>query len=539
MTTKIKNQLNYWLPANLNLSELSSGLENKWRLPKGQAKLKYLVSYITYYHFQYEELEYIGVPYSRVGRIIKPKYTKAGLQTLVNLGIIEKDPTCISSTKALQEGVAYRYKLTEQYLTSPISYEPITDSTQIDNITENSFTSNPSNEYERWLLKNVELITENFNEEEALKITNAINSKEERKRGFYNTKIVEVVNRDLHFSRPNNGRVYTTITNLPKALRSCLQYEEELVEIDWCSLQPFLLINRFIKYNEKIGDSVIEGEILKLVELYNNNQFYTSLKGDYTKKDIKGNYIEVSEKVVFQSQIVSHRDIWKGDFKMRTKLQELFPAFFSFINQLRIKYKGKLAAELQKEESNLIIDKIGLEVFTNNNRVLFVTIHDAIITALGDKDYILGLINRYVRDYKIEYKIKINKLTKFRGYIYTVPPFDALSHNPRFSGETRNEQVTVSDQKQYHLLENKDKSSTTFSDNIDSIEKKAVPPFEELKAVPPFEELPVEPNLDFESDKHLTDLRKELLVTTDEEEIRVLNELIKSRIKTLSRNESK
>lgn len=198
-----------------------------------------------------------------------------------------------------------------------------------------------------------------------------------KKRRFLNPKrihryinvLVQFSIKNYWFKESAEGRLYSSLTNLPSILRPFITLKgKRLVEIDVANCAP-LLVNCLVD-NHKYKSDCETGS------LYNNVASSLNVTPAQAK-------LTICTKFLF-----GNRPVKSG--KLFDCLVELYGIeFVTKINSLRkslIEKGGHLARELQRIESSLMIEGLSkIEKF-------FVPIHDSVMVLLEDVSYILRKI---------------------------------------------------------------------------------------------------------------------------------------------------
>jgi len=171
-----------------------------------------------------------------------------------------------------------------------------------------------------------------------------------------------------HFD--NYGRMHTNFTILKSFIRkNCLSIDgDETYELDIKNSQP-LFLNKII---ESDGAEIVdqtEWELFKY--LTKSGLFYQYIMDNSGIKD-KEKIKKIIYKVLFGKNYSNSSD------KMFSKL---FPTIHNFIKFYKKKHSNYkiLSHKLQNLESNLIFNKIILEIMETNPEIKIVTVHDSIV----------------------------------------------------------------------------------------------------------------------------------------------------------------
>lgn len=172
------------------------------------------------------------------------------------------------------------------------------------------------------------------------------------------------------------GRFHTNFTTLKSEIRkNCLYFgNEKLVELDINNSQPLFFAKLLYETNTNLVD-VFEFDNYK--NLVTKGDFYQYLMDN--SKTIIGKEIDrktaksYTYKVLFgRNYITSYAD---------KLFQSLFPTIYIFIKDYKYREKDYriISHELQKNESNLIFNKVVKNIFNEYPNIPIITIHDSIM----------------------------------------------------------------------------------------------------------------------------------------------------------------
>jgi hypothetical protein len=211
----------------------------------------------------------------------------------------------------------------------------------------------------------------------------------------------------------NNGRFYSSITNLPSLIRKHILIDgEPVLEIDAANSQPHLLnsvIDRYITDNNlNLNQDEID-EVNKYRELTSSGELYDYLKKCYIDhyelnkkgKFPKNNLALQVNKSLFKMEVIASiffsRDYQKkqpNKLIVNNPLKNIFRANFPFISEIINKFKQvdykSLAVELQRIEVELIIHQCSKQLLGNDIKVI--TIHDGFLVKQSDYDKALDIV---------------------------------------------------------------------------------------------------------------------------------------------------
>lgn len=221
----------------------------------------------------------------------------------------------------------------------------------------------------------------------------------------YLVSVDMLIDKDYRLKSDVNGRFYSSITNLPKVLRSCLLYNgEELVGLDVSNTQPLLLgelcnpiyLNELkkslnIEVCEELFDKFLihlstNPEDLKIYKkLVESGKLYESFIGIYSGFDrdvVKANMVKIIND--------------KGNNNTREKkilreaLNQKFPTIALLLDLLKsIDYHYASSTLMSMEARNFV--QYFPEIFSYNQahkNIPIFTIHDCFMTTKSNVDYV-------------------------------------------------------------------------------------------------------------------------------------------------------
>ena len=204
---------------------------------------------------------------------------------------------------------------------------------------------------------------------------------------LYTNKALKLHFKNLWFKVSNEGRFYSSITNLPIVSIDFLKlYEKEVIELDVANCQPLLLARLVENY-----------EYQKDVE---NGVFYEKMaeKIGWLRDEFKN----FSYKYLF----FSNRLLKTG--KIYKAINECYPSLMKQINEL--KKESKLSSLLQKLESSIFIEKIGKLPYYK------ITRHDSVLVMKEDCELFEKLIKDEFQKIRLKVSININEKQKITLY---------------------------------------------------------------------------------------------------------------------------
>lgn len=197
---------------------------------------------------------------------------------------------------------------------------------------------------------------------------------------LYINKVLKLHFKNLWFKISDEGRFYSSITNLPSVSTKFLKlYDKDVFELDVANCQPLLLAG-LLKNSEYQKD----------VE---NGVFYKRMADKIEWRDKK--FKILSYKYIF----FSNKPLKKG--KIYNALNNCYPKLMEQINNL-IKDKN-LALVLQKMESSIFIEKIGKLSYNK------ITRHDSVLVTKEDCKLFKKLIEDEFQKIGLKVSIKVKK----------------------------------------------------------------------------------------------------------------------------------
>ncbi|MBU6122602.1 hypothetical protein [Hymenobacter siberiensis] len=223
---------------------------------------------------------------------------------------------------------------------------------------------------------------------------------------------------EVHVEFGSSGRVYTFITNFPKALKSFLSINGmSLWQLDCANSQP-LLFALYLKRHY----TVLTSDMQHYLELVQNGEFYSYIKNLLTFYRLK--FDEATFKGEFFAKIFFSREKVFG--RWRTLFHHFFPAVSAAILEVKgaIPYRvagdpRRLSAQLSLLESEIMIDGVARRLY-EQNLYGFVTVHDAILTTQDDGmvAVVYNMMLEEYANYGLRPKINLEslKLNEIHGY---------------------------------------------------------------------------------------------------------------------------
>lgn len=266
------------------------------------------------------------------------------------------------------------YKITDEYLNKPFRAVSVKDNVLLKNVRNWSQHSLPTTEIHQHLydfLAELEIVDNpNMGEvkPECLIIADMIKDK------------------NFYLYQDDYGRVHTNITILNKKIRSCLRWRgERLVSIDIKNSQPLFLnvvIDEYFKRfpKERYGMGVAK-DVLLYRELTENGKFYEYCMKKFGVRREKRNEFK---KWLF-------RKVFYGKESSK-KFNKFFPTVAKIIRYYKHQNYKRLAHEMQRAESGLVIEKICGRIMREHPEIFIATIHDSVLTTEENVDYVVRVM---------------------------------------------------------------------------------------------------------------------------------------------------
>ncbi len=199
---------------------------------------------------------------------------------------------------------------------------------------------------------------------------------------LYTNKALKLNFKNLWFKVSDEGRFYSSITNLPSVTIDFLQlYNKDIFELDVANCQPLLLASLLEnhKYQKDVENGVFYQRIAKKI--------------GWSKDKFK---VLSYKHLFFSNNIIKTGLIYNA-------LNECYPSLINQINELKKNYK--LALILQKLESSIFIEKIGKQPYSK------ITRHDSVLVMTEDYWLFKKLIEDEFQKIGLKVSIKPNKKT--------------------------------------------------------------------------------------------------------------------------------
>ncbi len=212
-------------------------------------------------------------------------------------------------------------------------------------------------------------------------------------RNLYSVDCIK--NKHIFYHFDSYGRMHTNYTILKSFIRkNCLRIDgEETSEIDISNSQPLFLC----KLLDEVKSNWVRPEEFELFkELTTSGKFYQYLMDVLNIKDR-----DAVKKLTYTVLFGKNPNRGKCDIQFKS----IFPSIHKFIilykrdnNDYRI-----LSHELQKQESNLIFNKIIKKIMLLNPEIKIITIHDSIIVARKWRQFVEVIFkNELLKEFKMQ-----------------------------------------------------------------------------------------------------------------------------------------
>lgn len=253
-----------------------------------------------------------------------------------------------------------------------------------------------------------------INKEKAYKILTEKNYKlSEPNRYLSYLASIEMLNdKNYHLKSDSNGRFYSSITNLPKALRGCLVYDgEELVGTDVSNTQPLLLSelcnpitlknlkdSKSIEVVDKLFHSFLmhldtnPSDLKEYKKLVQSGMLYESFVGVAAGLDrdaVKANMVKIINDKGYNDT--------REKKTLREALKLKYPTIAQLLDLLKsVDYHYASSTLMSMEAVNFV--QHFPEIFSYNvahKNIPIFTIHDCFLTTKSNIDYLEGEIKKF------------------------------------------------------------------------------------------------------------------------------------------------
>lgn len=176
----------------------------------------------------------------------------------------------------------------------------------------------------------------------------------------------------------NTGRLFHTLTNLPKEQRIYLRHIDgnSLVELDGKSAQLVMLSNMF-NDDEAFNDAVYSGQIYQIIA----DEMGVDISCEKAKDKFK--------KQFFSTAIFNQDKKVVSNSKYGIAFKNLFPIMYQYL--IDIDENKRKAKELQLQESQLFINNITRDLVDKGFFVI--PIHDALVVFKKDTESVMKIVD--------------------------------------------------------------------------------------------------------------------------------------------------
>ena len=244
--------------------------------------------------------------------------------------------------------------------------------------------------------------------------------------------INKIANGQFYYNIDDNvGRFHSNITNLKKELRKFITYNgQQLVDVDIKNSQPLLsslLLNTdFYSHNSLCNITTIPGYQFLLSNTYHSYTTTTIMLVKTLKKS--GNqdintYIECVNSGSFYDKIFNmlypdesfekdkvktmifmilySKNTYMGQPKAEPKkrFKKMFPQTYKVFRILKLCDHTALSRILQRIESDIMIQRVVPRIAHERPHLPIFTIHDSVVTTLGNKGYVALVIKEEIKKY--------------------------------------------------------------------------------------------------------------------------------------------
>lgn len=335
---------------------------------------------------------YIRLKWEYLTKVIPRGHWQAVVRTLEKAGVIEVDRLAIRGVRACGYRLRPGYRKTHRVdCQNPKIARKI-------RLLQSRLDSSTSGPVMRWLHGNFAAL--GWDAKEAHRIIATMKPKPNsglsirEYREILLCQAQKLEHRAFFFSRDRYGRVHTSITSLPKELRSCLSVAgESLAGIDLANSQPLvagLLAAQFHGGSADVRSQLAnqtydrhprkarrlkalapvpnKPDINEYIALCERGKFYEFfIDGDYDRDHIK--------KQIFN--LLFGKSHWRSPFQDR--MAQDFPSIVEMLFKLKQGDHRRVAWLLQSLESRIFIDTICRRVMSTHPKIPVYTIHDCLL----------------------------------------------------------------------------------------------------------------------------------------------------------------
>ena len=195
----------------------------------------------------------------------------------------------------------------------------------------------------------------------------------------------------IYYIFDSYGRLHTNFTSLKKHIRKNFIRidDKEVMELDIKNSQP-LFLGLLLK--EEIGEENFNQEVKHYIEIVKNGLIYELFLEKYPNIFKNRKQVKLMIYRVFFGNNNNPRD--------NKYFQKEFPTVFNYIVELKKEHNTYkyISCKLQQLESELIFNKIILDVKKNFPHIRLYTVHDSIIFPIEYKEEVSIIFNNYIRN---------------------------------------------------------------------------------------------------------------------------------------------
>jgi len=302
---------------------------------------------------------FVAIPYASIIKVISEKTVGAVLRHLVSYGIVERTEYRFS-TGSINYNRCRKWMLSKKFIGRQkmmlIDYKPLVKKVNLNRLASTTLTNSatPPEIFSHllvWLQKTT--------------ISPAYCPTDDQ-----DLKKVATFKTNPYISSCKYGRVHTNITSLRGECRKHLEIDgQKLVEIDIVNSQPVFVAQLYKK--ARLADEGYDG---KFEALCASGEIYDYLMAKVGLTDRAQFKTELFKKVLYANKYPA-----KPGPLLRLFAAE-FPHLFAFIHDQQEAGVMKLACQMQKAESALMIAGVCGHFAQHHPEVPLITVHDAVLT---------------------------------------------------------------------------------------------------------------------------------------------------------------
>lgn len=367
-----------YIPNNLKIEEILK--DTPYSDPKHYDKFYYLIHLIYEQRTLYRlEEEYVPLKAIYLRNILKGYNAYRDL--LMDKGIIGSDLHYIKGRKS------YGYKLLGEYADAKVMARELKNKAIIRNLEKWKARRLPTTEVYQHLYDFLNKVEIDY--DGAKEYINTLSVQE------YNAAMIAIdkfKEKDFFMYKDDFGnRVHTNITNLKSELRRFLTYKgKKLINVDIANSQPLIFL---LTIPSSIRCTFFE-DIERYKELVEKGKLY-----EYMMEEL-----QVKNRSEFKERFF--RDIFFGK-KVSNYFWQLFPNIAKLLAEIKKEDYRKVAWMMQREEADIIINRICRRIMKEAEGLFISTIHDSILTVEDGKGIVVDIISEEFKKLDIVPKIRI------------------------------------------------------------------------------------------------------------------------------------